>query len=380
MAQRNAFPTTNRSSIPLMTLVSFIVSLGAGCPALVTEQSRLDLDSLELPTDDLQSRIDLALRSNLAQRELLGEVNAAWQIMHGMLAYGRQLEMTVNGESIGVFDSLFQENPKLAIEGWQLMTGDMLPSTGRRGVRAKLEPGSFIGQGHVDQWLAIAAQCGIELDETVVVDGVEFTIEDWVRQAQYEISENPVKEYSWTMIALMHYLPEETNWECIDGNRWEWDSIVEFEAKQDLIDSPCGGMHRLAGLVKAVEFRQRANQPLNGAWALAKKQIQESIATAKTWQNSDGSFSCNYTARPGVSNELNLSISATGHTFEFLAMALPPGELASPWMEAACRYLCDSLELTKSSDLESGGLYHTLNGLKIYRQRRWPSDALTGQQ
>ncbi|MFN9917689.1 MAG: hypothetical protein ACK53L_34200, partial [Pirellulaceae bacterium] len=62
------------------------------------------------------------------------------------------------------------------------------------------------------------------------------------------------------------------------------------------------------------------------------------------------------------------------------SFALPTEKLAEPWLVRAVERLCKLLELTRSADLDCGGLYHALNGLKLYYSRRFapwqPSEQL----
>ena len=104
---------------------------------------------------------------------------------------------------------------------------------------------------------------------------------------------------------------------------------------------------------------------------MAKKVVDNSVDKARQFQNSDGSFSTNYTSRPGNSSDLSSCISATGHTFEFLSYALDDLELSRPWMERAAIRLCNMLKASEEIDLECGGVYHALAGLKLYYRRRF---------
>jgi hypothetical protein len=332
------------------------------------------------PTADaetLQMRLERVLQDNLSHRLLSSESNAAWQIMHGVIAYADALPLQVGQERRSALDYLFHQG---VVQGWELAPGDTLPTTGRQGLKAKLEPGSYIGQGHVDQWLAILAQIGVPLTREVEARGKTFTVLDWARQAQWDVSDNPVLEYSWTIIALTRYFPEEQSWVAKDGKTWTLEPLAGFEAKQDLGQSPCGGMHRLMGLAHAVQFRQKHGGSLEGGWKLADDKIRDSIERIQRFQNPDGTFSTNHTQRPGTSSDLSAVISSTGHTIEFLSFALPAEKLAEPWLVRAVERLCKLLELTRSADLDCGGLYHALNGLKLYYSRRFapwqPSEQL----
>ena len=130
-------------------------------------------------------------------------------------------------------------------------------------------------------------------------------------------------------------------------------------------------MHRLMGLAHALRFLQRNDQVLRDGGKAAKQVVENAIKSARSFQNSDGSFSTNYTSRGGNSGDLSVCISVTGHTLEFLAYALEKNELQDPWMEKAVSRLCDMLKATEKIDAECGGTYHAIAGLKLYHSRRY---------
>jgi hypothetical protein len=71
-----------------------------------------------------------------------------------------------------------------------------------------------------------------------------------------------------------------------------------------------------------------------------------------------------------------LRLNTTGHTFEFLTLALDDEQFNQPWMTKSLVALLDMLERTQDFDLECGGLYHALHGLELYRLRKFgPPDA-----
>ena len=328
---------------------------------------RVDASS-SLAPKSLKETIIATLQSNLEKRLLSVERNAAWQVIHGAVAYGDQLPLDVEGKAVPAIDFLLSGG---TMNGWEISAGPVLPTTMRPGVVARIEAGSYIGQGHADQWLGYFSQIPLALDRKVVIQDQSLSLADWARQAQWDVPKNPSKEYSWTLIAFTNYFPNETDWQASDGNTWTLEPLVRFEAQQDLTESACGGMHRLMGLAHAVRYRKRLKGLFDEGWSMAKKVVDASVGIARRFQNSDGSFSTNFTARAGNSSDLSSCISATGHTFEFLAYALDENELSQPWMERAATRLCDMLKASEGIDLECGGIYHALAGLKLYHQRRF---------
>jgi hypothetical protein len=318
-----------------------------------------------LPNDAaLRSMIDEALDFTLSGRLLRTDVHAAWQIIHGVLAFGQDFEILHAGERVRALPWVLGGG---AMKGWLLRKGDV-------GVKAVLEAGSKTGQGHEDQWLAYIAQSHLPMDHPVVVGSEKFTVKDIVEQAKHDVYQG--KECSWTLAAFSVYLPPDAHWTARDGSEWSIERILAMEAEQDLNESACGGTHRLFGMCLALDrFRkslpQGASAQLSGGWKAADEKIREAVRLAREYQQPSGAFSVNYFARPSGSPDLAANLGATGHTLEFLCLALPPQELAEPWVTRAATYLCELFQLTRDLDVECGALYHAAHGLALYRQVRF---------
>ena len=345
------------------------------CAALGGCQSKSDPKPQSNPAQEtrqatdaasIAALIDKTLEYNRSERVLSVDRNAAWQVAHGAVAYGKDLKLQVEGKEVPALDYLFQGGQ---MRGWELSTGPVLASTKRPSVQAYVEAGSYVGQGHVDQFLGYLSQAALPLDTPIRVEDQTLTLEDWGRSAQNQLPNNPYREYSWTLIALTNLFPNDVTWTAGDGNPWTLESVAEFEAKQDIAESPCGGMHRLMGLAHTVRYCRNRQIPFQGGWLAAKQTVDQAVETIRRYQNTDGTFSANYTVRPGTSADLSTRIGTTGHTLEFLAYALEPQQLQEPWMERAVVRLCELLQSASQVELECGGLYHGLSGLKIYRDR-----------
>jgi hypothetical protein len=317
-----------------------------------------------LPSDDeLRDRIDRAVEFAYSSRHLDSKDQAAWQVVHGALAFGRPFQIYHDGKLVGAIDYLFAGGQ---LRGWNLRPGD-------HGLEAVLEAGSNTGQGHEDQWLGYLSQCGLSADEKLVVGDKTFTVRDLVTQAQWDIYDG--MEATWTLMAFSTYLPLDAEWTAKDGTKWNIPRIVGMESKQNLDDSACGGTHRMYALAVALnrylESGGKVSEDPNDPWFQAKKKIDDAVATVRSYQQPDGSFSTNYFARPGTSPDISLRISTTGHALEFLTVALPDEELQKPWVTRAVVHLLDSLERTQKFDLECGALYHAAHALELYRTRRF---------
>jgi hypothetical protein len=364
-------------------VLSLLVGIVGGCapPPAATVAA----PASPLPDDDsLRQHLDEVLDWTYENRHLNLRDHAAWQILHGVLAYQRSflIETEPGGKRVSALDHLLAGG---AMKGWTLTPGQVFDEqTGRRGLHAELEPGSKTGQGHVDQWLAILAQCAYPSTQPIVLKGRTFTIRDMADQAQWEVPRNVQREYSWTLIGLSAYLPSTAKWAAQDGREWSIEQLVDSEADQELETSACGGTHRLSSLAMAWRRHVTQGGRVEGVWAKAEQKIAAGIADAQRYQNPDGSFSSNYFERGGKATDLAQDIAASGHIFEFLSGAIPDGRLREPWLRSAAAYLCGVLDKTKEVPLECGGLYHAVHGLIVYRQRvfggrTWPAAAPRGQ-
>jgi hypothetical protein len=318
-------------------------------------------------------RIDAVLSQAREGRRLDAAVQGAWQVVHGILAFGPQLPLAHDGAVSGALDHLLGGGP---ITGWMLRPGTV-------GVLAVVEEGSTMGQGHPDQWLGYLAQCGVvagrpgkvPLDTPITVAGRSFTVADLLAQARHDI--RPGQEATWTLMALASYVPPDDTWVAGDGSRWSVERVVRMEAEADIVGAACGGAHRLYGLAAALASRRAANLPIDpgSGWALAETVLEDAVERARAFQNADGSFSVHSFERPGTSPDVFARLGTSGHVFEVLALALEDDRLREPWVERAADRLTALLEQTADVDVECGGLYHAAHGLAIYRQRLWPNDA-----
>lgn len=339
----------------LLAAVPLLAGCGSGSSPAPAPQAS------DKPLKDL---LDETL-SFTAERKLTTEDHAAWQILHGVLAYRREFRIEHEGQPVRAVDFLLQGG---AVSGFDV---EVVPRGERAGLRALMQAGSKSGQGHADQWLAVLAQAGLTAEQEIQIDGRPFQIRDFVSQVQADIYRNADREYSWTLIALTSFLPTTAEWKDANGDRWSIENLVEIEAAQDLNESTCGGTHRLIGLQMALDRHRQQGGQMEGAWQTAEAVIQQAVARAKSLQHPDGSFSTDYFAGPASSLDFGENLGTTGHILEFLALALSDEQLKEPWVERSVRHLCDLFSKTKSIPLECGKLYHAAHGLLLYRERRF---------
>ena len=234
---------------PALAVAGLLVCLLAGCGPKTTDAAAIDesgVAATAAPIDrrTLCRRIDAALAHARDGRRLDASVHGAWQVVHGILAFGREFPLRHDGAESAALDYLLDGG---RITGWNLRAGSP-------GVVAVVEAGSNTGQGHPDQWLGYLSQCGqhgIPRDTKLVIGKKAFTVNDLLTQAQADI--RPGQEATWTLMALCTYLPIDAAWTASDGEQWTMERVVQMEADADIFSSACGGAHRLYGLVTALQ-------------------------------------------------------------------------------------------------------------------------------
>ncbi|MDX1947615.1 MAG: ADP-ribosylation factor-directed GTPase activating protein isoform b [Pirellulaceae bacterium] len=324
-------------------------------------------DEKPLPADEeILRQIDEALDYTYEHRRLSVDQQAAWQIIHGALAFKREFLVSDGTKDVSAVNYVLAGG-KMA--GWNLRKGDLLDeATMRYGVKALVEEDKK-GQGHVDQWLGYLSDCHLPLDETIIVEGEKHTVADYIDQCKLDVPFNPTKEYSWTLMALTAYYPTDYAWKAADGTDWSIAQLVDIELDRDRDTSACGGTHRLTGLTMAFNRHVAAGGKIEGTWKRLADHIQASIDDARKYQNSDGSLSSNYLSRPGKSADLALCIGSAGHVMEFLATAMDKEQLQQPWVKRAVLDVCKQFRRTKPVDVECGALFHAAHGLVLYREK-----------
>jgi len=318
--------------------------------------------------DSLQKALDFALDEGFRRRLSVAE-HGAWQVLHGVLAYGLPWEFETPEGRLPAM-SYLQAGGGLA--GFVPSPGDLLGEPRRRGYRFELEAGSMTGQGHRDQWLAILSQTTLDTTAVFRAGKNEFMLDDLVQQALWDVPRNVEQEFSWTLIGVTAHRPTDFSWTARDGDQWTVERLLEAELQQSLESAACGGTHRLIGLSLAIDQHRRKGGLIRGVWVKVEDVLAQATAMAEEYQNGDGSFSTTFLFRHGWSPDLGDVLRTTGHVFEFLSMSLETGALSQRWVEAAAGRLCSILKASEGIPLECGALYHALHGMLIYRQRRFP--------
>ena len=321
------------------------------------------------PLDPLAVACDEAIRVTAA-RLLTGEArgtatNTPWQIGHGLMALREDYTLLADGRRVRALDWL---------AGGPTFKGEPWFERGPHGPKAHPYSGVMYDfEGHPNQILAFLAMSDVPQSFTLRDgSGRPFTVADWIRTAQREVRLNPREEVTWTLWAFSVYLDSEAAWTNARGERWSMERLVREETNSVVEKHACGGTHGLYALASARNARLQGGHHLRGQWLLAHEKVGRYAALARRLQNPDGSFSDRYFQGRSHQRDLVTRIGSSGHTLEFLMMALPQSELGAAWVRAAVGRVSTDLLTGQHGAIGGravGGMYHAVHALKLYRER-----------
>jgi hypothetical protein len=318
----------------------------------------LPLPPTPVAASGLQLRIEAAVQ-NVRDRDLL-TTNGFWTIFHGILGLGPGLNLrdADTGQRLNAVDYIWSGGE---LRGLRFFTTQW-------GLDVQMGPAS-VGQGHQDQFIAEMGQWSMPADRKVIVYGREYTFMDFVRHAQMRARTTSNQELSWAICVIGQYLGTDIEWINGHGEELHFEDIVRYELDQSVEKAACGGTHRLFGLNWAYHLHVERGGSRDGIWEEVAAKTAKYRDLARQYQNPDGSFSTDFFRGPGNSQDKNLRINTTGHTLEWLALALTDSELKEPWVQDAASALCLMILDLQDQPIEGGSLYHATHGLLLYYSR-----------
>jgi len=307
---------------------------------------------------DFYAKLDLAIDVS-SRRYLTANVHSPWQIFHGLLALKQDFLLNHAGSKINAIQWIATSEPRFDNQPLLMKT----PHGGK--FHSFTRPYAF--EGHPAQFLALISQSDLPVGYAFKVGNDRITIGDIVNNTMKEV--NSREEVTWVLWALQHYLKPDAQWVNQYNEPWSIERLVQIETAAPVNGAPCGGNHRLFALTRTRDKHLKNGGQLVGVWAQADHKIRQHIEVARSLQNYDGSFSARFYETSGHTTDLNQRFNTSGHTMEFLSIALPESRLQEPWVRNAINSLCQDLISNRQRQIDCGPLYHTLNSLIIYRER-----------
>lgn len=297
--------------------------------------------------------------------------HSPWVVAHAAIAFGNAdlVALQTSGQQVGAVDYLLNHARTGGKRIYELVEG-----------RPRLPEGRFGNwvETHRDQFLMVYALAGISRETVVLFEGgVTRTIGDLVSAAADEF--DPAEELGWTLVALTAYGGPGFSWTSPDGENWSIERLLQAAIRRDPRWETEGGTHHLFG----VAYARRHYAGLAGASPQVLRDVDAYLSRyidmSRQFQQEDGAFSVAMLRGPAAPRNVEQLVWSTGHTLEWLVLALDPSEVRAPWIEKAVLRLTDALDGLaidgQAADnpfrfSQLGSVYHAVNALKLYADAR----------
>jgi hypothetical protein len=309
--------------------------------------------------DNLRPRIEAAIEQ-VKQRDLL-TTNGFWTVFHGILGLGPSVTLfnPETGKRTNALDYI--------AAGGEVRGLRFVPT--RTGIDVETRPGTFISQGHQDQFVAEMVQWGVSPEKKFIVDGQEYTFRDFIRHSQMRASVKGNQELEWALIIIGQHVGTDAAWTNAHGEPLRFEDLVRKELDKSVEAAACGGTHLLFGLSWVYHLHLKKGGKTDGIWKDVADHAARYKERARKLQNPSGAFSTDFFKAKGDAADMQLRLNTSGHIFEWLALALTDDELDEPWVRLAAAALAQMFLEIKSAPMEGGTLYHAVHGLLIYYGR-----------
>ncbi len=314
---------------------------------------------VEVPATAVLPRIDAAL-NHVRSRDLL-TTHGFWTIFHGILGLGPDVTLfdPQTGKRVKALDRICTGT---GIRGLELM-----PTP--EGVDVISQPGTGVGQGHQDQFVAEMVEWGVPASRTFTVNNRPYTFDAFFHHSMMRASTTKNQELSWAIIIIGSIYGTDHKWVNMFGEKMTYEDVVRYELDQPIDTAACGGTHRLFGLTWAYQLHRARGGQVTGIWKDVADKTTLYKMNARKFQNPDGSFSTAYVSKAENKRELAPRIAGTGHTLEWLALELSDEEIRQQWVQDAASALSVMILENQNNPLDGGALYHAVHGLYMYRAR-----------
>src|SRR5262249_50819970 len=143
------------------------------------------------------------------------------------------------------------------------------------------------------------------------------------------------------------------SWVNGHGEKLHFEDLMEEEVQAEVENAACGGTHRLFGLTWAYHLHLRGGGKTEGVWKAVAQKLEGYKAKGNALRSRrDGSFSTNFFVGEQDLPDTGKRINTTGHTLEWLALAMTEEELRAPWVEDAANALTTMIFNTWEKDMD----------------------------
>ncbi len=318
------------------------------------------------PKDPLQARLEAAITQAVKRDLTTG--HGFWTVFHGILGLGPSINLldTDTKRRVNALDYI--------ADGGKLNGMEFIPMPD--GLDVLVAPGTFVSQGHIDQFVAEMVEWGVQPDRKFVVNGKNYTFMDFLRHSRGRASVRKPMELEWSLVIIGTTFGPDSKWTNAMGEEVHFEDLVRAEVEKPLTAAACGGTHRLFGLAWAYYLHLNKGGKTEGVWKDVLAKLNDAKKQARKLQNGDGSFSTNFFGGPGNVPDMERRLNTSGHIFEWLMLSLSDEELKEQWVQDAANALTMMFLEIENRPMEGGTLYHAIHGLLMYYARVYGPEKL----
>jgi hypothetical protein len=174
--------------------------------------------------DALTPRINEAI-ANVRNRDLR-TTNAFWTVFHGILGLGPDVTLLddATGERVNALDRI--------CTGTGIRGLKFIPTPD--GLDVETQPGTGVGQGHQDQFVAEMVQWGVSPNRLVTVGERHFTFADFFRHSKARASVTRGQELSWAIVIVAEHFGTDHQWTNAFGEPLRFEDVMRYELNQPI--------------------------------------------------------------------------------------------------------------------------------------------------
>lgn len=316
--------------------------------------------------DPLQARLEAAITQSV-ERDLTTS-HGFWTVFHGILGLGPSITLldTKTRRRVNALDYI--------ADGGKLNGLEFIPTPD--GLDVLVAPGTFVSQGHIDQFVAEMVEWGVSPDRKFVVNGKDYKFMDFLRHSRGRATLSKPMELEWSLVIIGTTFGTDSKWTNALGEEVHFEDLVRAECDKPLSAGACGATHRLFGLTWVYHLHLQKGGKTEGVWKDVAAKLDSARQQARQFQNRDGSFSTNFFNGPGNVPDMERRLNTSGHIFEWLMLTLTDDELKQPWVQDAANSLTMMFLEIERRSMEGGTLYHAIHGLLMYYARVYGPEKL----
>jgi len=325
------------------------------------EGPRYDEISEALPH---REAVELAIR--VAKSCILTTRNTPWQMMHGVLAFGKDFSI-VDAETGRrapalqyVFDQASYRN--LTVPGPFVVELSGRPHILRGNIRET--------EDHDGQFLYICSQAGVPLEFPIVCsNGRRYALKDLLENGMDEV--HALSKCVWLAPAFAYYLEPGQTWNNKFGQEMSVERLIENILSHGPGYEACFGTYAAYALAFALTEHHRKGGRSAPVWGECAGRVDELLGFARRNQNADGSFTYRWYERGGPLFDEEDVIHVTGHMLEWIVVAVAKEEIQADWISDAADVTARTILRRVHEDTSYGVISHAARALQLYCGRKY---------